>query len=84
MPIYEYLCECGAALESLESISSKRDKCGELCANRKSSPAHGEGAIARQFSTGMIRGDGREAKEPTFDPCKKSNRPGGGCGPDEY
>jgi hypothetical protein len=32
----------------------------------------------------MIRGDGREAKEPVFDPCKKSNRPGGGCGGDEY
>jgi hypothetical protein len=27
----------------------------------------------------MIRGDGREAQEQTFDPCKRSNRPGGGC-----
>jgi hypothetical protein len=28
---------------------------------------------------GGIRGDGREAKEPTFDPVKRANRPGGGC-----
>ena len=32
----------------------------------------------------MIRGDGREAKEAVIDPCKRSNRPGGGCGGDEY
>jgi hypothetical protein len=84
MPIYEYACECGAHFESLERIGEVRQRCGEQCANRAATPAPGEGQVARQLSTGMIRGDGREAKEPVFDPCKKSNRPGGGCGGDEY
>jgi hypothetical protein len=84
MPIYEYACECGAHFETLERIGAVRKQCGELCANRAASPARGEGQVARQMSTGMIRGDGREAKEPTFDPCARSNRPGGGCGGDEY
>ena len=91
MPIYEYRCECGARLESLERIGAVRERCGELCANANGNPARpaggpapGEGQVERQFSTGMIRGDGREAKEPVFDPCKRSNRPGGGCGGDEY
>jgi predicted nucleic acid-binding Zn ribbon protein len=84
MPIYEYACECGAHFESLERIGEVRQRCAERCANRAASPAQGEGLVARQLSTGMIRGDGREAKEPVFDPCKKSNRPGGGCGGDEY
>jgi hypothetical protein len=90
MPIYEYRCECGASLESLERVGSVRERCAELCARANANPdgngtpARGEGHIERQFSTGMIRGDGREAKEPVFDPCKRSNRPGGGCGGDEY
>jgi predicted nucleic acid-binding Zn ribbon protein len=84
MPIYEYACECGARFESLERIGEVRQRCAERCANRAAAPAHGEGLVERQLSTGMIRGDGREAKEPVFDPCKKSNRPGGGCGGDEY
>ena len=84
MPIYEYACECGAHFESLERIGEVRQQSGEQCANRAAKPAHGEGHVERQMSTGMIRGDGREAKEPVFDPCKKSNRPGGGCGGDEY
>jgi len=84
MPIYEYACECGAHFESLERIGEVRERCGERCANRAAAPAKGEGHVERQLSTGMIRGDGREAKEPVFDPCKKSNRPGGGCGGDEY
>ena len=84
MPIYEYACECGAHFEALERVGEVRQRCGERCANRAATPAPGEGAVERQMSTGMIRGDGREAKEPTFDPCKKSNRPGGGCGGDEY
>ncbi|MCU1281644.1 MAG: hypothetical protein JWM53_5190 [bacterium] len=84
MPIYEYACECGARLESLERIGEVRQRCGERCANRAATPASGEGQVERQMSTGMIRGDGREAKEPVFDPCKQSNRPGGGCGGDEY
>ena len=91
MPIYEYACECGAHFESLERIGEVRQRCGEYCANRAAAPAHGEGhpapgegLVERQMSTGMIKGDGREAKEPVFDPCKKSNRPGGGCGGDEY
>jgi hypothetical protein len=77
MPIYEYRCECGALLESIERVGASRDRCGELCAADRD--PKGEGRVERVFSTGMIRGDGREAKEPTFDPCKRSNRPGGGC-----
>jgi predicted nucleic acid-binding Zn ribbon protein len=84
MPIYEYTCECGARLESIERMGAVRERCGELCTHAGQKPPKGEGQVERVFSTGMIRGDGHEAKEPTFDPCKKSNRPGGGCGPDEY
>ena len=84
MPIYEYACECGAHFETLERVGEVRQRCGEQCANRVATPARGDGHVERQFSVGMIRGDGREAKEPVFDPCKKSNRPGGGCGGDEY
>jgi hypothetical protein len=79
MPIYEYRCECGATFESLEKVGATRARCGELCISAAASPPRGEGRVERLFSTGMIRGDGREAKEPTFDPCKRSNRPGGGC-----
>ncbi len=84
MPIYEYACECGAHFESLERVGEVRQHCADRCVNRAATPAHGEGHVERQLSTGMIRGDGREAKEPVFDPCKQSNRPGGGCGGDEY
>jgi predicted nucleic acid-binding Zn ribbon protein len=84
MPIYEYRCECGARLETLERVGALRERCGELCRNRGAAPAHGEGRVERQFSATMIRGDGREAKEKVFDPCKQSNRPGGGCDGDEY
>ena len=76
MPIYEYRCECGALLESIEKVGAVREKCDELCVHAEK---HGQGRVERVFSTGMIRGDGREAKEPTFDPCKRSNRPGGPC-----
>jgi hypothetical protein len=84
MPIYEYACECGATFESLERVGEVRDRCAERCARHAGAPAHGEGHVERQLSTGMIRGDGREAKEVVIDPCKRSNRPGGGCGGDEY
>jgi hypothetical protein len=82
MPIYEYRCECGACLESLERVGTERKLCGELCT--ATGRERGEGRVERLFSGGMIRGDGREAKEPVIDPCKRSNRPGGGCGGDEY
>ena len=86
MPIYEYRCECGARLETLERVGAVRERCGELCMRAASAatPAPGEGQVERQFSTGMIRGDGREAKEAVFDPCKQSGRPGGGCDGQEY
>ena len=84
MPIYEYACECGATFESLERVGEVRQRCGERCANRAAAPAQGEGHVERQLSGTMIRGDGREAKEVVIDPCKRSNRPGGGCGGDEY
>ena len=80
MPIYEYSCECGATLESIERVGTERKTCGDLCKGSK----HGEGHVERVLSLGMIRGDGREAKEPVIDPCARSNRPGGGCGGDEY
>ena len=92
MPIYEYRCECGARLESLEKVGTPRERCAELCvrsagaasASAASASAPGDGLVERVFSTGMIRGDGREAKEATFDPCKRSNRPGGGCDDHEW
>lgn len=84
MPIYEYGCECGARLETLERVGEVRQRCGDLCRNRGATPPRGEGRVERQLSVGMIRGDGREAKEKVFDPCKQSNRPGGGCDGNEY
>ena len=84
MPIYEYRCECGAWLESLEKVGTVRERCGELCTNATPPPARGEGRVERALSRPMIRGDGREAKEATFDPHKRSNRPGNAddCGDD--
>jgi hypothetical protein len=79
MPIYEYRCECGHRFESLERVGAVRSSCGELCGNRAATPAPGEGHVARELSSGMIRGDGREAREPSFNPCRRSGRPGGGC-----
>lgn len=81
MPIYEYRCECGAKLESLERIGAPRERCAELCVRVAgcAAPDQGGGKVERVFSGTMIRGDGREAKEAVFDPCKRSNRPGGGC-----
>jgi hypothetical protein len=82
MPIYEYRCECGATLESLESVGSKRALCGELCqkqaraASGDSLPPVGQGRLERLLSAPGIRGDGHEAKEPVFDPVKRANRPG--------
>ncbi len=85
MPIYEYRCECGARLESLEKVGEVRSRCAELCARKEPGPGQGEGKVERVLSGTMIRGDGKEAKEPVFDPCKRSNRPGGGCdGHDEW
>jgi len=75
MPIYEYRCECGALLESIERVGAVRERCAELCTGT----LKGEGRVERVLSVGRIRGDGHEASEPTFDPCKRSNRPGGGC-----
>ncbi len=85
MPIYEYQCECGATLESFEKVGTPRERCGDLCAQKGGCRlARGEGQVQRLFSTGMIRGDGKEAREPVFDPCKRSNRPGGGCEDHEW
>lgn len=94
MPIYEYRCECGAVLESLDRIGAPRELCGELCspppestvatvANNASlgsaAPTRGCGRLQRLFSAPGIRGDGREAREPTFDPVKRAARPGCDC-----
>jgi hypothetical protein len=71
MPIYEYRCECGATLEAIEKIGAKRERCGELCT--KHAPP-GDGAVERVISGSMLRGDGREAKEPTVDVHKRAGR----------
>ncbi len=90
MPIYEYRCECGAVLESLERVGAGRTQCGELCVKALSLPSagaaagppsggpppHGEGRVERIFSSPGIRGDGREAAEPVFNPVKRARRPG--------
>ena len=78
-------CECGA--QARVARAHRRGARALRRAVRR--PRGGARRAARvtssgSFSTGMIRGDGREAKEPVFDPCKRSNRPGGGCGGDEY
>lgn len=73
MPIYEYRCECGAVLESLERVGAVRERCGDLCpAGRE---RRGEGRLVRLLSAPGIRGDGKEAAEPAFDPVKRANRP---------
>lgn len=86
MPIYEYRCECGVTLESLESVGSTRVLCSELCkqaASEKSPIQKGLGRLERLLSAPGIRGDGHEAKEPVFDPVKRANRPGcDDCGSD--
>lgn len=71
MPIYEYRCECGAVLETIEKMGAKRATCGELC--KKHDPP-GDGKVERLFSTGEVRGDGGEAKEPGVDLKKRSGR----------
>jgi hypothetical protein len=78
MPIYEYVCECGATLESLESVGTCRSECGELCQRsaKRQQPERGQGKIERVLSAPRIRGDGREASEPTFNPVARANRPG--------
>lgn len=79
MPIYEYRCECGATLESLEAVGSTRALCSELCrhaASEKTSIPKGMGRLERLLSAPGIRGDGHEAKAPVFDPVKRANRPG--------
>jgi hypothetical protein len=80
MPIYEYRCECGAVLESLERVGAVRERCGDLCPGEKRRAAQplppiGGGLLTRLLSAPGIRGDGKEAAEPTFDPVKRANRP---------
>ena len=67
MPIYEYQCECGAVLESLESLGTVRERCGELCAcfpDAKEPP--GTGRVSKLMSAAGIRGDGREARSQSL------------------
>lgn len=76
MPIYEYQCECGAVLEVIDRVGVMRERCAELCQRTAAEPpAPGAGLLTRVYSATGIRGDGREAREPTFDPVKRSNRP---------
>jgi hypothetical protein len=78
MPIYEYVCECGSALEALEPVGAQRTSCAELCRRppKLTKPAIGQGLVERVMSAPGIRGDGHEAKEPTFNPVRRANRPG--------
>ncbi len=76
MPIYEYECECGARLESLESLGTQRECCGELCKKAEGDSLRGRGLVAKLMSVSGIRGDGREASEPVFSPVKRQKRPG--------
>ncbi len=77
MPIYEYECECGAVLESLESLGTVRERCGDLCRCAAGSQfPKGQGLVNKLMSASGIRGDGREAREPVFSPVKRQNRPG--------
>ena len=71
MPIYEYRCECGAVLETIDKVGETRVTCGELCT--KHAPP-GAGKVERLFSTGQVRGDGREAKAETVDVHKRAGR----------
>jgi hypothetical protein len=78
MPIYEYRCECGATLEALEPMGARRELCGELCVRRgKGAQTPGSGHLERILSATGIRGDGREAKAPVFDPVRQQNSPAG-------
>ena len=67
-------------LEAIEKVGTVRERCGDLCPH---APAR-DGKVERVFSSPRIRGDGREAKESTISPGKRSNRPGGAddCGDD--
>ena len=76
MPIYEYRCECGAVLESLERYGAVRERCGELCTRRATPPQAGQGKVERILSASGIRGDGRAASEPVFNPVRRARRPG--------
>lgn len=79
MPLYQYRCECGASFESLERIGAVRETCEGACVAAADHALREHGHVERVISGSAIRGDGREAKEPTFDPCARSNRPGGPC-----
>lgn len=76
MPIYEYECECGARLESLESLGTVRTCCGELCKKPEGAGDKGHGTVQKVMSLSGIRGDGKEAKEPVYSPVKRQARPG--------
>jgi hypothetical protein len=72
MPIYEYRCECGAILEAIERVGATRAECGELC--KREGAQQGAGKVERILSSNALRGDGREAAEPTIDVKKRSGR----------
>jgi hypothetical protein len=71
MPIYEYRCECGAVLESLDKMGECRATCGDLCTQ---APPRGDGKLERVMSGTLVRGDGREASPPTVDVHKRAGR----------
>ncbi len=76
MPIYEYECECGALLESIERVGQRRTTCGELC---RKTPPTGDGKVVRLLSGGLLRGTGHEAKEPVIDVHERAGRKWDDC-----
>lgn len=76
MPIYEYECECGAQLETLDAVGTTRTVCGDLCRKRETETGRGHGAVRKLFSVAGIRGDGRQAVEKPCHDFARRTRPG--------
>ena len=79
MPMYEYSCECGGTFEALEKVSEVRFCCASDCILEEKNSLYAQGQVQRLVSPPCIRGDGREATEQVFDPCKQSGRPYADC-----
>ena len=80
MPLYEYQCECGALLETLESAGTARFSCGELCKKTQESAIQpGLGSVTRVLSSSSIRGDGKDAKQKEVKSTGQVKRPYSDC-----
>lgn len=79
MPLYEYACVCGETFEALDPVGQERILCGEYCKKPGDPSCAHQGQVRRILSATHVRGDGREAKESTFNPAKRANRPYNDC-----